>query len=60
MGERFAIALAYGPCGVLRPVDSDPQTPHDQDVYLSIGTGELVIDRSTPVQRGDSRCRRPR
>lgn len=58
MGERFAIALAHGSMSVeyYAPVDSDPQTPHDQDevYFIHKGTGELVIDRARhPFSAGD-------
>jgi len=48
MGERFAIALAHGSMSVeyYAPVDSDPQTPHDQDevYFIHKGTGELAAE----------------
>ena len=58
MGECFAIALAHGSMSVeyYAPVDSDPQTPHDQDevYFIHKGTGELVIGRARhPFNAGD-------
>ena len=47
-GERFAQALAHGSMSVelYAPVDTDPQTPHDQDelYFVVTGTGQFVLE----------------
>lgn len=46
--ERFIQALRHGSMSVefYAPIDSDPQTSHQQDelYFIHSGTGELVID----------------
>ena len=47
LGERFVLALHNGSMSVelYAPVDTDPQTPHEQDelYFIHSGTGTLVI-----------------
>ena len=58
-GERFVEAFAHGSLVVelYKPVEADPQSPHDRDeVYFVVsGAGEfLVAGKRSPFAAGDA------